>query len=163
MSPSARSGSSRKAKSHSLPERALELARLAARRIVRRKTRVLRLSKSAYKKIERRRSIPARAAQDLRTLARLAQAWALRKYRRVPWRSITYVVAAILYFINPLDLLPDMLIGIGFVDDAAVVHTVVRSLHGDLEAFRAWESEDSAGEPAQNPEPPAAEKQPSQA
>ncbi len=136
-----RSGSSRNTASHSLPQRALELSRLAARRIVRRKTRVLRLSRRAYEKIERRKSIPTRAARDLRTLARLARAWALKQYRHVPWRTITYVVAAILYFINPLDLLPDMLIGIGFVDDAAVVHAVVRSLHGDLEAFRKWESE----------------------
>ena len=146
-------GSSRNTASHSLPQRALELTRLAARRIVRRKTRVLRLSKSAYEKIERRRSIPARAAQDLRTLVRLARAWALKKYLHIPWRSITYAVAAILYFINPLDLLPDMLLGIGFVDDAAVVHTVVRSLHNDLEAFRAWEDREKA---AGAPGPPAA-------
>lgn len=83
--------------------------------------------------------MPARAAQDLRTLVRLARAWAFRKYRRVPWRTVTYVVAAILYFINPIDLVPDMLAGIGFVDDAAVIHAVIQSLHGDLTAFREWE------------------------
>ncbi len=123
-----------------MPQRALELARLAARRIVRRKTRVIRLSKHAYAKLERSRGMPARAAQDLRTLVRLARAWAFREYRRVPWRTVTYVVAAILYFINPIDLVPDMLIGIGFVDDAAVIHTVIQSLHSDLMAFRDWEN-----------------------
>ena len=122
-----------------LPQRALELARLAARRIVRRKTRLLRLSKSAYEKLERHRSIPSRAARDVRTLARLARAWALKQYRHVPWRTITYVAAAMLYFVNPLDLVPDILVGIGFVDDAAVVHAVARSLHEDLKAFRKWE------------------------
>lgn len=140
------SGPSREPASSSLPQRALELARLAARRIVRRKTRVLRLSKSAYEKLERRKSIPARAARDLRTLVRLARAWALKQYRQVPWRTITCVVAAILYFINPLDLLPDILVGIGFIDDAAVVHSVMRSLHGDLETFRKWENEDGRRE-----------------
>ncbi len=84
--------------------------------------------------------MPARAAQDLRTLVRLAKAWAFREYRRVPWRTVTYVVAAMLYFINPIDLVPDMLIGIGFVDDAAVVHAVIHSLHNDLIAFRKWEN-----------------------
>ena len=133
------SGPAPKIVSYSMPQRALELARLAARRIVRRKTRVIRLSKHAYEKLERSRGVPARAAKDLRTLVRLSRAWAFREYRRIPWRTVTYVVAAILYFINPIDLVPDMLIGIGFVDDAAVIHAVIQSLHSDLIAFREWE------------------------
>ena len=140
MSLSTASSPTRRIASYSMPKRALELARLAARRIVRRKTRVIRLSKHAYAKLERSRSMPARAAQDLRTLVRLAKAWAFREYRRVPWRTVTYAVAAMLYFINPVDLIPDMLIGIGFVDDAAVVHAVIHSIHNDLIAFRRWEN-----------------------
>ena len=39
----------------------------------------------------------------------------------------------------PADLIPDFIPVIGYLDDAAVVALAVRSVKGDLDAFRAWE------------------------
>ncbi|MEX0822159.1 MAG: DUF1232 domain-containing protein [Rhodothermales bacterium] len=72
-------------------------------------------------------------------MIRMARAWATRSYAGIPWRSVVYVVAAIIYFVNPADLVPDVLAGIGFVDDAAVIGAVVHSVTDDLSAFRDWE------------------------
>ena len=74
-------------------------------------------------------------------LARLVRAWAKGQYREAPWKSVLYATAALLYFLNPADLIPDTLLVIGFVDDAAVVAAVVRALHKDLRRFERWEAE----------------------
>ncbi len=125
--------------------RAFALAEKAARSVVRRRFRLVRLTKSAYTKLERHESALARVARDLRSLVRLAMAWAKQDYRRLPWKSVVYVVAALIYFVNPVDLIPDVLTGIGFVADAAVVAAVVRSIADDLAAFRQWERQRTSG------------------
>jgi uncharacterized membrane protein YkvA (DUF1232 family) len=131
--------------------RAFQLAEKAARAALRRRFRVVKLTNEAYKKLDRHESSIASVARDLRSMVRLATAWGRRDYREVPWKSVVYVVAAIIYFVNPVDLVPDVLTGIGFVDDAAVIAAVVRSVAADLAAFRAWEarrSEEGGGEAA---------------
>jgi len=47
-------------------------------------------------------------------------------------------VAALLYFIAPLDALPDFLFGWGLLDDAAVISYVSNQLRKELEAFKQW-------------------------
>lgn len=119
---------------------ALALAQRAARDVLQRRFRLLALLRDAYAKLNQHESALGRARSDLLVLLRLARAWATRQYRTIPWKSIVYAVAAIIYFINPADVIPDFLVGIGFVDDAAVITAVVRSLYNDIEAFKRWES-----------------------
>ncbi len=116
-----------------------ETTQRAARSVIRRRARVLRLTRDAYVKLGAADGVMARVADDLRTMLRLAGAWARREYTIVPWKTMLYIVAAIIYFVNPIDLIPDILTGIGFVDDAAVVAAVVRAVHAQLDAFREWE------------------------
>ena len=120
---------------------AFGLAQRAASHVLKRRTRLLRLITRSVKKLSRNQAALDQATGDLRTLIRLANAWAHRQYHNVPWRSILYATAALVYFVNPIDLIPDALIGIGFVDDLAVLTAVVRALRKDLVAFRAWEQQ----------------------
>lgn len=39
----------------------------------------------------------------------------------VPWRVRATLLAALAYFVTPLDAVPDVLLGIGFSDDATVL------------------------------------------
>lgn len=45
-----------------------------------------------------------------------------------PFRVKSILFAALAYFIMPADLIPDVLAGVGFVDDATVLLTVLQSL-----------------------------------
>jgi uncharacterized membrane protein YkvA (DUF1232 family) len=72
-------------------------------------------------------------------LGRLVTAYARGQYRCIPLKSFLAIVAAILYFLNPLDLVPDALIGIGLADDLAVLSWVFKTLKDELQAFRLWE------------------------
>ena len=119
--------------------RAFSIAENAARQVVRKRFKVLRLTRDAYTKLGRNERSLFRAADDLRVMLRMSRAWARREYQGVPWRVILCVVAAMIYFVNPADLIPDVLTGLGFVDDAAVIGAVVRSINSELNAFRIWE------------------------
>ncbi|MGI8576034.1 MAG: YkvA family protein [Egibacteraceae bacterium] len=77
---------------------------------------------------------------DLRALTRLVRAYAKSEYREVKTESVILIVAAILYFVSPVDVIPDFLPG-GFLDDAAVLGFVVRRLRGEVDNFLAWEQE----------------------
>jgi uncharacterized membrane protein YkvA (DUF1232 family) len=82
----------------------------------------------------------------LMTFLRLIRAYARGDYRQVPWETVTLVVAAVLYFLMPIDVIPDVLLGLGFVDDAAVIAWVMNTVGPELKKFRRWEA--SRGESA---------------
>ena len=81
--------------------------------------------------------------EDLQLLRALSLAWFKGEYRQVSSQALLMVVAALLYFLTPLDAVPDWLVGVGFVDDLAVLAWVMRTWHGELEAFRAWRDQQS--------------------
>jgi uncharacterized membrane protein YkvA (DUF1232 family) len=72
-------------------------------------------------------------------LGRLVKAYALGQYREIPWKTLLIVVAAIIYFINPIDLLPDLIPVAGLTDDVGVLVWVYSSLRGEIDKFLAWE------------------------
>jgi uncharacterized membrane protein YkvA (DUF1232 family) len=73
------------------------------------------------------------------TLGRLLRAYAQGEYREIPWKSLLLIVAAIVYFINPIDIIPDLLPIVGLTDDFAVLFMVYKSIGTDIEKFLLWE------------------------
>jgi len=61
-----------------------------------------------------------------------------KKYRNVPWKAITMIVAALMYFLSPFDIIPDFLGPIGFTDDAVVLAFVFKSLRDELLKYCNW-------------------------
>jgi uncharacterized membrane protein YkvA (DUF1232 family) len=82
----------------------------------------------------------------LTALFRLLSAYIRGDYRDVAWRPLVLVIVAIIYFVSPIDLIPDILPGIGFIDDAAVIGLVIAQIKADLDNFLAWEVEQLHGE-----------------
>jgi uncharacterized membrane protein YkvA (DUF1232 family) len=76
----------------------------------------------------------------LLAMLRLIRAFCSGKYKRVSWESLISVIVAIAYFASPLDLIPDFLPGIGYLDDAMIVRFVYRSVKAELNRFMEWES-----------------------
>lgn len=75
---------------------------------------------------------------DVRLLQALCLAWWRGEYRAISPKAMVTVVAGLLYFVSPLDAIPDWLLGVGLLDDIAVLAWVMKSLDGELSAFRAW-------------------------
>ena len=54
-------------------------------------------------------------------MLRLIRAYYGREYRNVPLQNLVMIVGAIIYILNPFDLIPDWIAGLGFADDAVVL------------------------------------------
>ena len=80
----------------------------------------------------------ARVRDDLNLLLGLCAAWWRGEYRAVGRQALVSVVAALLYFLAPLDMVPDWLPGAGLLDDLAVLAWVMRTWAAELDAYRAW-------------------------
>lgn len=59
-------------------------------------------------------------------------------YPNVPWFTIASIVAALLYILNPLDLVPDFIPGIGYIDDLAVFSIGMGWIETDLHEYLDW-------------------------
>lgn len=81
----------------------------------------------------------ATARERFFVLGRLIKAYALGQYREVPWKTILLIVAAVIYFVNPLDLVPDIIPLTGLTDDFAVLLWVYNSVSNEVEKFIEWE------------------------
>ena len=108
---------------------------------LKRRFRLFNIAQASYKKLRENddRHALSRVKTDAHTLLRMARAWSERRYTRMPWRVLFYTLGGLLYFLNPLDLIPDFIAGLGFVDDAAVMAGVVGALQQEIERFEAWE------------------------
>ena len=62
-----------------------------------------------------------RFSTDIRLMFSLLRDYWNGRYRQIPWKSVAAIAGALLYVLNPLDLIPDVLIGFGLLDDAGVV------------------------------------------
>jgi uncharacterized membrane protein YkvA (DUF1232 family) len=76
----------------------------------------------------------------------MLRSWARGDYKGLPWKTIVTAMAAVLYFLDPLDIVPDFIPGIGYLDDAVVLGFVVHSIRSDLEKYLEWESKTSAAQ-----------------
>ena len=48
------------------------------------------------------------------------------------------IISAMSYFADPIDLIPDHIPGIGFLDDAMFVEIVIRELNAEIEAYNEF-------------------------
>jgi uncharacterized membrane protein YkvA (DUF1232 family) len=80
----------------------------------------------------------ARLGGDLKLLQGLCAAWWRGEYRAIGSQALVAVVAALVYFLVPLDMVPDWLLGVGLLDDLAVLAWVLRTWDGELQAYRVW-------------------------
>ncbi|WP_089611953.1 YkvA family protein [Dehalobacterium formicoaceticum] len=76
--------------------------------------------------------------EKIQLLFGLVKDWATGEYKDVPIKSIVIIIVAILYFLNPIDLIPDAILGIGLADDAFVLGLVFKQVSCDLETYEAW-------------------------
>jgi uncharacterized membrane protein YkvA (DUF1232 family) len=79
------------------------------------------------------------AKEKFFVLGRLIKAYAMGDYREIPWKTILTIVAAVIYFVNPLDLIPDIVPLTGLTDDFAILLWVFSNVGNEIEKFLAWE------------------------
>ena len=75
---------------------------------------------------------------DIPILCMMAMDYVKGAYKEVPFASMVGIVVALVYFMTPVDLIPDAIPGLGRLDDAAVLLFAVKAAHNDIADYRAW-------------------------
>jgi uncharacterized membrane protein YkvA (DUF1232 family) len=60
------------------------------------------------------------------------------KYREIPYWVLSAVSLALLYVLNPLDLIPDVFIGVGYLDDVTVLAFCIKLVEKELEKYKQF-------------------------
>ena len=79
------------------------------------------------------------AKEKLVLIGRFAKAYAVETYRSVSSKTIVMVVTVIIYFINPMDLIPDLMPIVGLTDDVGILLWVYKALGSEVDKFITWE------------------------
>lgn len=75
---------------------------------------------------------------DINSSIMLLKDWSNKEYTAIPKKSILSIIAALIYFVIPTDLIPDFILGTGFLDDAAVLSFLFASIKGDIEDYKLY-------------------------
>lgn len=75
----------------------------------------------------------------LHTMVRLLRAHQRGDYTAAPSRALLSIVAAVAYLVDPIDLIPDEIPHLGFLDDATVLEVAMNKTRPALDDFMAWE------------------------
>lgn len=79
-----------------------------------------------------------RVLEDGQLMLALTKDYWKGRYRAVPLWTIGAIAFALLYVLNPLDLIPDVIPVVGALDDAAVVSMCLLMVEQDLHEYKEW-------------------------
>ena len=106
-----------------------------ARRVVARERELNEKFKHVPEKLKK-------VVNQVKLLYELIRSYIDGSYREVPWMSIATAVAAVVYFLAPIDLIPDAIPGLGYIDDIFVIRFALSALGSDLKTFCEWKGYD---------------------
>lgn len=58
------------------------------------------------------------------------------KYKEYNKSNLLFIVAALIYLVSPIDVIPDALLAIGLTDDVAVIAFVCKEMQEELEKYK---------------------------
>jgi uncharacterized membrane protein YkvA (DUF1232 family) len=104
--------------------------------------RIKRLLNDSYQKAAQKRGLGQLAAATwaaFQVLFRLIGAAASGRYHGIPTPTLIGGIAVLLYFISPIDAIPDFIPAIGLLDDAALLAWFMTSIKDEMDRFAEWE------------------------
>jgi len=110
--------------------------------------------KAKIDEIEENKSTLTEFFEKIRTFIRMIRAYIKGDYREIPWKSLILIVGALIYFLMPLDAIPDFIPVTGYLDDITIVFLVFKMINDDINAFVEYEntgvSEGKSSSPAED-------------
>ena len=105
------------------------------------KNKLVNLGLQVFEKVDKGdnlHSVGADFLNQVTLLARLIQFSATRKYRQISPKTMVLIIGAVIYFVSPLDLVPDFIPMLGYADDVTLlawIFTAVGKEIADFEVF----------------------------
>ncbi|WP_291788530.1 YkvA family protein [Cecembia sp.] len=78
------------------------------------------------------------ALEPIMVFKRMIQAHRKGQFK-VSNKTLGLIVLGLVYFITPLDIIPDFLPIIGFADDLSVLIAIYQSVKHEVDEFKSWE------------------------
>lgn len=76
---------------------------------------------------------------DIQCMICVVDSYVKKEYKEIPVSSIISIVASLVYLLSPIDLIPDAIPVVGYVDDAAIIFLVLNlGIDKDLDKYRTW-------------------------
>lgn len=77
-------------------------------------------------------------ATDIKELISFISDVTKGRYKDYSKWALTTAIGAIIYVVSPIDAIPDFLVGLGFVDDVAIIGYAMKKLHDELQKYHQW-------------------------
>jgi uncharacterized membrane protein YkvA (DUF1232 family) len=84
-------------------------------------------------------SLKSKVFEFISLIVRMIKGYITGEYRQTPWQTLVMFVAGLIYFITPLDAIPDFIPVAGLIDDATVLIWIGKCFRQDLSNFKEWE------------------------
>ena len=98
-----------------------------------------KLSNKVYQKAEQAVQNYADTAARIMSVTRMLKAWRKKQYTEIDKSSIFIAIVILLYYVNPIDLIPDFIPVIGGLDDLILLGFLLKVIDKEIEKFNAWE------------------------
>ena len=66
------------------------------------------------------------------------------KHKQAPWYTIATIAFSLLYVLNPMDIVPDFIPGLGYLDDITVLSIGLGWIESDLHRYLDWKLESTS-------------------
>ena len=106
--------------------------------LIKDKNKTLKRVQDGFKKATENKGSLINIWDELQLLFSLVKDYAKGDYTAISKSAIISILAGLLYFISPLDLIPDFIIGLGFLDDVIVLRFVYKKMRKELDQYQLW-------------------------
>ena len=104
------------------------------------KEKAVSLLDDAREKAEKKKGTLHDVWEKIQLFFSVFEDWVKGRYKVIPFKSIAMITVGIIYFVMPIDLIPDFIVGIGFGDDVAVLVFIIKQISSDLEDYKVWKA-----------------------
>ena len=99
--------------------------------------KVLKNAQDIDKKMAGQKALKALLEQG-RLLLSLVKDYVTGVYREVPYWAIGAAALALVYVLSPIDAIPDIIPGLGYLDDATVLAFCLKLVESELGRYKEW-------------------------
>lgn len=71
-------------------------------------------------------------------LALMVRSYAKNDYKDISAVEIVFIIAALLYFVSPIDIIPAAVPGLGYIDDGIITGIIIKWCKDDIDKYMLW-------------------------
>lgn len=91
-----------------------------------------------HKKIDDKKNKSVEVLEDAFLFLYLIKDWISGDYKDFSKKTIIYIVAGIIYFITPMDAIPDVIFKLGFIDDFSIFALIISANKEEVQKYKEY-------------------------